>query len=414
MIGRDGDNLVCPFECDVCSFFGLTWRFPNELEQRDKTLMILIRRAKLDAFWSRRSSTVARNTRLFKRHVEVSRLLGYDAYGGRRPVDPYADYGLRYALTILWESLSPGRFGPRVQFSTVRHVRGMGTNVESMWQGLEPGPRVVRRGATVHQERAICTDSVWMRCFMSGLQSRMGESLRQDMALTPLVVGQVLQMCEEDWNDVGDDDWERKRIIAEEAVFFVLTYVGGLRGSEVRKVVVTSLRRQFVDARGSVPAYVGLPLVGRFKSRGGVRSNIIVFVVQTTSSGIRAGLWLKRLIRCLEAQGIVSGWLYQDDDGSPRRSEAFRNGFYERLERAKGRDESLFGEGINIWEDYGPSRSGRRGANTQALKSCTKMEVELFFRWNTGGDETSHLPMHILYAEKKHLVSQVLKVSLAL
>jgi hypothetical protein len=59
------------------------------------------------------------------------------------------------------------------------------------------------------------------------------------------------------------------------------------------------------------------------------------------------------------------------------------------------------------------ARSGRRGATTQALKMLKgkRDQVDWFFRWNTGGAETSGAPMHVLYAEKRLLVTLFLHVS---
>jgi hypothetical protein len=85
---------------------------------------------------------------------------------------------------------------------------------------------------------------------------------------------------------------------------------------------------------------------------------------------------------------------------------------YEKLVMVHAQQPDLFVEGWT-WEDYGPLRSGCRGANTRAFKMLKgrKDQVDWFFRWNTGGDETSSVPMHVLYAEKRELVNLFLHVS---
>jgi hypothetical protein len=59
MHGRMGDPLFCPFECDFCSFFKLHGELPRADEPDHKLLLAYKRRANLDAFWSRRPSTVS-------------------------------------------------------------------------------------------------------------------------------------------------------------------------------------------------------------------------------------------------------------------------------------------------------------------------------------------------------------------
>jgi hypothetical protein len=49
---RDGDHLMCPFQCDVCHFRNIQGRSPSE-DHHDKLFMLCIRRANLDALWSR-------------------------------------------------------------------------------------------------------------------------------------------------------------------------------------------------------------------------------------------------------------------------------------------------------------------------------------------------------------------------
>ena len=60
--GQNGDHLMgIPFFCDMYQFRNLQGRNPSELSRKDGNLMAFIRRANLDAFWSREPSTVAEN-----------------------------------------------------------------------------------------------------------------------------------------------------------------------------------------------------------------------------------------------------------------------------------------------------------------------------------------------------------------
>ena len=57
-VGRRGDHLLTPFECDRCIFAKLKSRLPFNEAPKDKLLLAVIRRINLDALWSRESSTV--------------------------------------------------------------------------------------------------------------------------------------------------------------------------------------------------------------------------------------------------------------------------------------------------------------------------------------------------------------------
>jgi len=52
-----------PFECDLCSFRNLNKRDPAWANSKDGYTLICIRRANLDAMWSREASTVEGNLR---------------------------------------------------------------------------------------------------------------------------------------------------------------------------------------------------------------------------------------------------------------------------------------------------------------------------------------------------------------
>ena len=65
--GRSGDHLMgIPFECDLCHFRNLNRRDPDQGDAKDDWTLLCIRRAILDAFWSRESSTVRSNLNRLK------------------------------------------------------------------------------------------------------------------------------------------------------------------------------------------------------------------------------------------------------------------------------------------------------------------------------------------------------------
>ena len=69
-VARGGDHMICPFLCETCVFRTVRHESPNKNKITDAALLQDIRRANLDAFWSRSTSTVMNNTRLVKRVIE--------------------------------------------------------------------------------------------------------------------------------------------------------------------------------------------------------------------------------------------------------------------------------------------------------------------------------------------------------
>jgi hypothetical protein len=61
VVARAGDHLIVPFQCKVCHFRNVMWRDPVRSSSRDQESLDFMRRASLDAFWSRESSTFKSN-----------------------------------------------------------------------------------------------------------------------------------------------------------------------------------------------------------------------------------------------------------------------------------------------------------------------------------------------------------------
>jgi hypothetical protein len=58
IVGRNGDHLMCPYQCDLCHFRNIQKREPLFGNRKDRLLLQCIRRASLDAFWAQEPSTV--------------------------------------------------------------------------------------------------------------------------------------------------------------------------------------------------------------------------------------------------------------------------------------------------------------------------------------------------------------------
>ena len=58
---RERNNLMIPFQCDLCHFRNLKGANPKEADVRDQNLLVHLRQAILGTFWSRKPRTVNGN-----------------------------------------------------------------------------------------------------------------------------------------------------------------------------------------------------------------------------------------------------------------------------------------------------------------------------------------------------------------
>ena len=132
----------------------------------------------------------------------------------------------------------------------------------------------------------------------------------------------------------------------------------------------------------------------------------------TTASGLRPALWTQRLVDTLALLGITTGWVFQDENGVQRPLSYFAEGFYRILFAVRDRKPSLFEPNVDIFEDYAPARSGRRGGTSRATNvGVSASDIDWVNRWNTGGEEIVSGPMRVIYAERKHLLETFLRFS---
>ena len=243
---RDGDHLMCPFQCDSCHFFNIQRRRPGAKAQ-DEVLMMCIRRANLDAFWSRETATVLANRREGARVLSVSARLGIDQpYPKREPFGVCDSFGMMIACQSLLRSLDPGKNTDTVQFETMRKLRSHYSNFHHTLPG-GTGWMMVSDGRGIATFTGSPTYSFWFRCFMTGCHWRMGDTWIPDRAIG---LGEVLHsfiLLEEDWERFGDD-WSMKLQAALTAMVFVGGFSGALRGEELPKMELGAIRKYWDEA----------------------------------------------------------------------------------------------------------------------------------------------------------------------
>jgi hypothetical protein len=275
---RAGDSTCCPFECDEYFFFRITGSTSQHELLQNQTILDLIRRANLDAFWSRALRTVRELRRMFYADLKLGETLGFTMFP--EPPGPFPtqyDGGMRAAIGILHRTNLAGRHEARHKYSSARKAQSVQANIYIAHAGGGATAQAIR---SVRGHRAIAcapTDSEWFSHFMTGLKSRIGERRKQDAAIFIALMVEIKRRLELEWQLATRlMNKDRERAAAEHGSFHVLTYCGSFRGFETPNVVLHDLIHQTLSpeealeagSRGNkTPPYVSLPLKGRFKAR---------------------------------------------------------------------------------------------------------------------------------------------------
>jgi hypothetical protein len=342
--GRDGDFLLTPFQCDLCVFRNLQLRDPAGGSLQDDLLLCCIRRVNLDAVWGRESSTVAATLRSAKAMIRVWQMVGVMPPFpplGPHPVGDSFGYGVAIAMVL--KSLDPGRYAAHQQFESIRKMRATFSNIFMSSKRGTDSLRSFGGDRAKHVLTDSPTQSSFFERFCLGCVRRMGQEVRQSWAIPLPVIHSLLEVLEGDWS-VAQTDAE-KEVIGLLGAFTVIAFC--LASSEVEDGVVI------------------IPLLGRFKGETGDRYHLTPLAA-TTSSGIQVKLWVSRLVETKEAHGQVRGLLF-----SNRRGGIVSPGFIEaelmdRLQGIKDSQVGLIPSDVDIFEDFGISRSFRRGATSTA------------------------------------------------
>jgi hypothetical protein len=179
-VGRNGDNLITHFQCDLCTFRNIQRRNPIEGKPTDDLMMCCIWRANLDPFWSCEKSTVSSNLGNVAKAIQTSERvemrMPYETLGPM-PVEDLT--GHRAAIHMLLTSLEPGAYSKNYkQFDTIRKMwsaflNAWGASAKATLFNVSTGKE------DRHKDRLTrCpTDSEWFGRFQLGCKKRMGQDL---------------------------------------------------------------------------------------------------------------------------------------------------------------------------------------------------------------------------------------------
>ena len=165
-----------PFECDLCQFRNVNYRDRIHGNSKDNYTLLCIRRAILDAFWSRDTSTVPGNFRRLRRYYFDSA----EALSIRRPVhiintDKVRDrVGMGCEIETLDASQRKGKWQDQLQWDLMLRTPTWYNNAWEAGAGsLEAGAIYSANERNVYDSTAP-TASIWLSTFMLREKRRMG------------------------------------------------------------------------------------------------------------------------------------------------------------------------------------------------------------------------------------------------
>lgn len=384
-VGRGGDHLMTPFQCDECSFYNIQLRYPSESVQ-DKLLCVCIRRAILDAFWSREPSTVKGNLGELKMVLRSSETLGIlDPLPARGPFPISDDCGMRTACALLMRTLNPGKNSEMVQFETARkarsavsnfvHTTPSGTGLHSVGYG--------ERGGTFFSNSP--TNSYWFKRFLAGCHKRMGDVWIPDKAMVLDVLKGCLEILESEYQELSHG--QRRLEVGLTGAMLVSSYMAALRGEEVPLIDVGMMRKYWHESNNYTrKPHVTLALVGRFKQTNGAAKTFIQPLAIRSGSMVEIQLWLGRAIEQYDKMGVVSGPMFRtvSSKGAVKRATIsdLDSLYHDILRRLQVRRPDLINPNEKVEDDYSMRRSPRRGVTTEAQNRNIPTDVvEINNRW---------------------------------
>lgn len=390
-------------------------RDPNAISVKDQEVLSLIRRASLDAFWARASTTVGSNLREARRGERFADRLGLGSITppmGPFPLDDV--FGMKGAIMILDRSLDPGIHEEFVQWDTFRTARSAITNISQAGvDGLRDVVGAYERNRTWISK--VPTHSFWFTRFMQGVHKRVGEYRKQDEVITIDMMKQAEIIFEREWR--GSSSESMRLRVAEVASWFYIGFCTGLRGEEMVKIEWAGSRdsRSLLTRRND-PHFL-LVVAGQTKGNQVSGAKFGVPCIGTTNgTNLVPGKWFGRMVDSVLSTGGTRRWLFQRKLNPPRPAE-FEGDFFRVLQEIKDTTD-LIEEEAKVEEDFGIARSLRRGFTVHARNMrISNEDIRAMNRWRSelkNGGQVPRLDMLETYSSLRSLTPLFLSITKAL
>jgi hypothetical protein len=378
---RNGDNLMTPFQCDVCHFRNIQGRDPSRHVCEDNELLEYIRRANMDSLWAREKSTVGQNLRNARRmEALATRLLMPSITPPMGPFPLHDDFGMKAAVAMLDKSLDKGKYVEHVQFETFRKLRTAVTNVcQAGVGGLSDTVGAYERNKVWISK--VPTHTFWFSRFVAGCHKRVGQIRMPDRIFSIDALHAADKILEAEYKFATDE--KEKLRIAEIGAWITLGFCTALRGEEMPLIDLFGTAKSIRDdmhPRAKDPHFKAV-VIGRTKGdRDDGKPFAIPCVKQTAVTNIRPGDWVTRLVNLKHKFGFKNGKLFARKL-RPTRMMEFEDDFFRVLERVQATTDFV-PKDICVRDEFGISRSIRRSVTAHARNLQVDRELlEAIARW---------------------------------
>ena len=380
---------MCPFQCDLCHFRNIKGCDPLPVLLADVRLQVAIRRAILDSFWARSSSTVEGNV------IQVSKFLdGCDHFGvdlpfakdlPRGPFPLKDTWGMLAACVLLHRSLSGGQNSDTVQFSTVRRVQ---TAVSNYLNATPGGVGLVLVGSDKHKQRFTSgpTTSDFFARFTIGCHSRMGDVVVRDRAITIDVLQALFRVLNQEFSKAHDRPKQRFEIVTLGASL-CFGFSAAIRGEEIGYCLLETTSQEMLTslALPRLP-HVMVTLKGKFKGVQGVREHRFPLAVVSSTGVLENKLWMVRLMREYFSlrNTPAKGALFRKTPGNAKAMTIpqFDSLLHKYLAAVQSSAPDVLDPQVDVEQEYSFRRSLRRGSTTHARNRGVPSDiVEVNNRW---------------------------------
>jgi hypothetical protein len=319
--------------------------------------------------------------------------------------------GFRVAVGMLLKSLEPGRYSRgHQQFETIRKLRAGYSNIYMASVEGATSLQTVGGDRVKHFLTQSPTQSTWFERFSAGCLRRMGQEVRQDWAIPLPAMHALIGILEQEWATATE--LKDRSLIASIGAYSLIAFCGSFRGNEVFLTDLHGLRKYCSELQGK--DHVIVPLLRRFKGEMHARYHLAPLAAQT-DSGLPVRRWIERLVQVREKEGRQHGPAFCDQTGEIAEAYEYESGLISRLLVAQENSPEAIGPEVNITEEFGISRSFRRGSTSTArVRGIDDKLVELINRWQKFEQARGRrpvLPMREHYSDIRILVPELIKYS---
>jgi hypothetical protein len=146
---------------------------------------------------------------------------------------------------------------------------------------------------------------------------------------------------------------------------------------------LSGTKRNFAASGRHRLPHVVVALIGRFKREIGELDHMLPLAA-VTKSGLKPREWIGRMLDWYGERGITNGPVFRDfGTGEAVRSITYEFDILTELEEIQNGRGDIISETVDVFEQYGVSRSFRRGSNSQAInQDVSARDIDHNNRWS--------------------------------